>query len=95
LWLPIEDFLRILRQGTGVCAYSAKIKVPEFVQKTVKFAWQIEGNHHNTSVGDKISLFIAEIPTSLVQTNQKVCSTQTGDEWSWQQRRRGRRDAPG
>jgi hypothetical protein len=32
-WLPNEDFLRILCQGTGVCAYSARIKVPEFVQK--------------------------------------------------------------
>jgi hypothetical protein len=30
---PNEDFLRILHQGTGVCACSAKIKVPEFVQK--------------------------------------------------------------
>jgi hypothetical protein len=30
---PNEDFLRILRQGTGVCVYSAKIKVSEFIQK--------------------------------------------------------------
>jgi hypothetical protein len=55
----------------------------------------MEGNHQNTSTGDKISLFIAEIPTSPVQTNQKACSTQTGDEWSRQWRRRGCRDAPG
>jgi hypothetical protein len=40
-------------------------------------------------------IFIAEIPTSLVQTNQKACSAQTGDEWNWQWRRRGRRGAPG
>jgi hypothetical protein len=39
-----------------------------------------EGNHHNTNAGDKISLFIAEIPTFLVQTNQKAWSAQTGDE---------------
>jgi hypothetical protein len=32
-WSPNEDFLRILHQETGVCACSAKIKVPEFVQK--------------------------------------------------------------
>jgi hypothetical protein len=54
-----------------------------------------KGNHHNTNAGDKISLFIAEIPASLVQTNQKVYSAQTGDEWSRQWRRRGHRDAPG
>jgi hypothetical protein len=28
----------------------------------VRFTWQIEGNHHNTNAGIKISLFIAEIP---------------------------------
>jgi hypothetical protein len=32
LWLPNEDFLRILRQGARVCAYSAGVKVPECVQ---------------------------------------------------------------
>jgi hypothetical protein len=81
-WLPNEDFLRILRQGTGVCAYSARIKVPECVQNNKVRMHKIEGNRHNTNAEDKISLFIAEIPTSLVQTNQKACSTQTGDEWS-------------
>jgi hypothetical protein len=30
---PNEDFLRIQRQGTRVWAYSAKMKVSEFVQK--------------------------------------------------------------
>jgi hypothetical protein len=28
LWFPNEDFLRILRQGARVCAYSARGKVP-------------------------------------------------------------------
>jgi hypothetical protein len=31
-WLPNEDFLRILHQGARVCAYSARVKVPECVQ---------------------------------------------------------------
>jgi hypothetical protein len=32
-WLPSEDFLWILCQETRSCTCSAKIKVPEFVQK--------------------------------------------------------------
>jgi hypothetical protein len=31
-WFLNEDFLRILRQGARVCAYSARWKVPECVQ---------------------------------------------------------------
>jgi hypothetical protein len=31
-WLPNKDFLRILCQGARVCAYSARVKVPECVQ---------------------------------------------------------------
>jgi hypothetical protein len=34
-WLPNKDFLRILRQGARVCAYSARVKVPNAF-KTVK-----------------------------------------------------------
>jgi hypothetical protein len=34
-WLPNEDFLRILRQGARVCAYSAREKFPNAF-KTVK-----------------------------------------------------------
>jgi hypothetical protein len=77
-WFPNEDFLWILRKGARVCAYSAKVKVLGCVQNSKGSRAQIEGNHHNTNAGDKISLFIAEIPTSLVQTNQKACSAQTG-----------------
>jgi hypothetical protein len=33
-WFPNEDFLRILRQGPRVCAYSARGKVPECVQNS-------------------------------------------------------------
>jgi hypothetical protein len=31
-WFPNEDSLPILRQGARVCAYSARGKVPEYVQ---------------------------------------------------------------
>jgi hypothetical protein len=31
-WLPNKDFLWVLRQGAKVCAYSARVKVPECVQ---------------------------------------------------------------
>jgi hypothetical protein len=81
-WLPNEDFLWILRQGARVCAYSARVKVFECVQNSKVSHAQIKGNHHRTNAEDKISLLIAEIPTSLVQTNQKACSAQTGDEWN-------------
>jgi hypothetical protein len=91
----LSEFLWILHQGARACAYSARIKVPECVQNSKGSHAQIEGNHHNTNAGDKISLLIAEIPTSLVQTNQKACSAHTGDEWNRQWRRRGRRGAPG
>jgi hypothetical protein len=94
-WFPNEDFLWILRQGARICAYSSRVKVPKCVQNSKGSRAQIEGNHHNTSRGDKISLFIAEIPTFLVQTNQKACSAHTGDEWNRQWRRHGRRGTPG
>jgi hypothetical protein len=94
-WFPNEDFLWILRQGARICAYSSRVKVPKCVQNSKGSRAQIEGNHHNTNRGDKISLFIAEIPTFLVQTNQKACSAHTGDEWNRQWRRHGRRGTPG
>jgi hypothetical protein len=31
-WLPNKDFLRILRHGARVCAYSARGRVPECIQ---------------------------------------------------------------
>jgi hypothetical protein len=54
-WLPNEDFLQILRQGTRVCAYSARVKVPECVQNSKGSHAQIKGNHHETNAKDKIS----------------------------------------
>jgi hypothetical protein len=41
-WLPNKDFLRILRQGARVCAYSARVKVPECVQDSEDSYAQIE-----------------------------------------------------
>jgi hypothetical protein len=94
-WLPNEDFLRIPRQGTRVCAYSAKIKVLECVQNSKVHMHKSKEIITAQMQRDKISLFIVEIPTSLVQSNQKACSAQTGDEWIRQWHRRGRRGAPG
>jgi hypothetical protein len=57
-WLPNKDFLRILRQGTRVCAYSARVKVPECVQNSEGSHAQIKGNHHKTNEKDKISYLL-------------------------------------
>jgi hypothetical protein len=43
----------------------------------------------------KFHYLLPKFQTSLVQTSQKACSAQNGDEWSRQWRRRGRRDATG
>jgi hypothetical protein len=94
-WLPNKDFLRFLRQETRICAYLARVKVPECVQNSEGSHAQIKENHHKTNAKDKISYFIAEVPTSLVQTSQKACSAQTEDEWNWQWHRCGCRGAPG
>jgi hypothetical protein len=45
-WLPNKHFLRILRQETRICAYSARVKVPECVQNSGGSHAQIKGNHH-------------------------------------------------
>jgi hypothetical protein len=94
-WFPNEDFLRILRQGARVCAYSARVKVPECVQNSEGSHTQIKGNHHKTSAKDKISYLLPKFQTSLVQTSQTACSAQTGDGRNRQWHRRGRRVAPG
>jgi hypothetical protein len=57
-WLPNKDFLWILRQGTRVCAYSARVKVPEYVQNSKGSHAQIKGNHHGTNAEDKISYLL-------------------------------------
>jgi hypothetical protein len=58
----IEDFLRILRQGAGVFACSAKIKFPDLFKNSKDSYPQAKRDHHNTNAGIKISLFIAKIP---------------------------------
>jgi hypothetical protein len=57
-WIPNEDFLRILRQGSRVCAYSARVRVPECVQSSEGSHTQIKGNHHKTNAEDKISYLL-------------------------------------
>jgi hypothetical protein len=57
-WLPNKDFLRILRQGARVCAYSAREKVPDRVQNGEGSHAQIKGNHHKTNAKDKISYLL-------------------------------------
>jgi hypothetical protein len=54
----------ILRQGTGVCAYSARIKVPECVQNSKGSHAQIEGNHHKANAEDKISYLLPKFQHS-------------------------------
>jgi hypothetical protein len=54
-WLPNKDFLRILRQGTRVCAYSARVKAPKCIQSSEGSHAQIKGNYHKTNMEDKIS----------------------------------------
>jgi hypothetical protein len=93
--LPNKDFLQILRQGARVYAYSARVKVPECVQGSEGSHVQIEGKSSRDKCRRLNFIFIAKIPTSLVQTNQKACSAQTRDEWNRQWHRRGRRGAPG
>jgi hypothetical protein len=57
-WLPNKDFLRILRQETRICAYSARVKLPECVQNSEGSHAQIKGNHHKTNAKDKISYLL-------------------------------------
>jgi hypothetical protein len=94
-WLSNEDFLRILRQGTRVCAYSARIKVPERVQSS-KIRMINQRKIIATQMQElKFHYLLPKFQTSLVQTSQRACSAQTGDEWSQQWRHRGRRGATG
>jgi hypothetical protein len=51
-WLP-----NILHQGTRVCAYSARVKVPECVRNSEGSHVQIKGNHHETNAEDKSHIY--------------------------------------
>jgi hypothetical protein len=59
-WLLNKDFLRILRQGARVCAYSARVKVPEGVQNSEGSHAQIKGNHHETNAKNKITFLLSK-----------------------------------
>jgi hypothetical protein len=64
----IKDFLRILCQGVGVFACSAKIMFPNSFKNSKDLRSQEKGDHHNAKTEIKISLFIAEIP-NIPSTN--------------------------
>jgi hypothetical protein len=59
-WIPNKDLLRILCQGTRVCAYSDKVKVPECIRNSEGSHVQIKGNHHETNAEDKISYLLSK-----------------------------------
>jgi hypothetical protein len=64
----IDDFLRILCQGAGVFACSAKIKFPNSFKNSKDLHSQAKRDHHNANTEVKFSLFIAEIP-NIPSTN--------------------------
>jgi hypothetical protein len=72
-------FCGFLREGVSVFACSAQA-VPNAFKEKYSSQLQKQRNHHNTGMRIKSSLFIADNQTSLVQTNQRVCLAQTGDE---------------
>jgi hypothetical protein len=90
----IEDFLRVLRQGASVFVYSAQAKFPNAFKK-IRLAVANTKESSQYKREDWNSLFISENQTSLVQSNQRACLTQTGDEWVRQWRHRGHQDVPG
>jgi hypothetical protein len=53
--------MRILCQGTRVCAYSARVKLPEYVQSSKGSHAKIEGNRHKTNTRDKISYLLPKL----------------------------------
>jgi hypothetical protein len=57
-WFPNKDFLWILRQGTIVCAYSARAKTPKCIQSSEGSHAPIKGNYQKTNIEDKISYLL-------------------------------------
>jgi hypothetical protein len=64
----IEDFLRILCQGAGVFACSAKIKFLNSLKNSKDSHSQAKGDRHNTNTEVEISLFIAKL-SNIPSTN--------------------------
>jgi hypothetical protein len=75
-------------------AYSAKIKFPNSFKNSKVRIHKQKGIITIQTQELKFHCSLPKFQTSLVQTSQKACSTQPGDGWSRQWRRRGRRDAP-
>jgi hypothetical protein len=91
----IVDFLRILCKGAGVFACSAKIKFPNSFKNSNVHVHKQKGIITIQMQELKFHCSLPKFQISLVQTSQKACSAQTGDGWSRQWCRRGRRRAPG
>jgi hypothetical protein len=91
----IEDFLRILCQGAEVFACSAKVKFSNSFRNSKVRVHRQKRIITIQTQNIKFHYLLPKIQASLVQTNQKACLAQTGDEWYRQWRRRGRRGAPG
>jgi hypothetical protein len=76
-----RDFLWILRQGASALACSAQDSSRIHLKKKTRFTdANMKKNHRSASTEFKSSLFIADIQTSLIQSSQKACSAQIGDE---------------
>jgi hypothetical protein len=78
--LPIQgssvDFM-----PRGICSrVFGSREFPDTFKEKQDSHMQTEENHRSTSTGFKSSLFIADIQTSLIQSSQKACSAQIGDE---------------
>jgi hypothetical protein len=79
--LPIEgssvDFA-----PRGICSrvFGSRHFPDTFKEKTRFTDANMKKNHRSASTEFKSSLFIADIQASLIQSNQKVCSAQIGDE---------------
>jgi hypothetical protein len=85
----LEQYLRIadsgifcgfLRQGASVLTYSAQGSSRVCLRKDKIHGCKCKENHHRASTEFKSSSFIADIQTSLIQSSQKACSAQIGDE---------------
>jgi hypothetical protein len=75
----IEDFLRILCQGAGVFACSAKRKFLNSFKNSKVCVHRQKGIITIQTRKLKFHYLLPKIQTSLVQTNQKACLAQTGD----------------
>jgi hypothetical protein len=75
----IEDFLRILCQGAGVFACSAKKKFPNSFKNSKVRIHEQKGIITAQTQKLKFHYLLPKTQASLVQTNQKACLSHTGD----------------